>query len=108
MSIYKTMTSVDAVLSSPTVVDYNTLLSLSDELYDRMESILELPDDTENMKRIQQFIKVTDFYNRPDDSPLTSYIERNYGDFPPEYNFEDSAPDPSISNSMVSSLLSTV
>lgn len=115
MNMQVSPSSIDEILdflAVPENTEYNRLLSLAERLYDenRLDEILNIPSEriTDNVRKLQHLMKVTDFFDRPEDSPLTKYIQENYSDFPSDFNFSDSAPDPSISNSMVSSLLSTV
>lgn len=96
------------LLTSPENMEFERLLNIAEQAYDAglMEEIMNM--DNESLRSLQQLIQVTDFYANPEDSPLTRYVRDNYSDFPTVFNFEDSTSDPSIGNSMVSSLLSTV
>lgn len=74
----------------------------------RSAEIIALQSNELDVRKVQHLLKVSQFYQDIETHKLNAYVSQNYGNYPPEFDYRDAPPDPTLNNSMTSSALSSV
>lgn len=74
----------------------------------RADEVIGLVSEDIDVRKVQHQLKTRQFYSNPDQHELSQYVQSKYGNYPLEYDYRDSLPDPTLANSMTSSVLSNV
>lgn len=78
------------------------------ETDDRVDEVTSIETDDIDIKKVQHLLKTRQFYDNVEEHELNQYVQKEYSHYPVEYDYRDSAPDPTLANSMASSALSNV